>query len=120
MGKLIDYKVSEDYLRQYGLTRDEDDTDSDIAVLIEEAYESILDYVFISNDELDHTKQAICDHLEDDTDGDSADKIDGFKRAQYMVARNILSSDVNPIDQAVIACLSGRCGLIKRNGFQKN
>lgn len=120
MGKLTDHKLDEDYLRKYGLTLDEDDKDSDIAILIEEAYQAILDYVFISNDELKHTQQAICDHLEDDTDGDSEDKIEGFKRCQLLVARNMLSSLVNPIDQPTIACLSGRCGLIKRNGFQKN
>jgi hypothetical protein len=120
MGKLTDYKLDEDYLRKFGLTLDEDDKDSDIAILIDEAYEAVLDYVFMSNDELDHTQQAICDHLEDDTDGDSEDKIEGFKRSQLLVARNMLSSLVNPIDQPTIACLSGRCGLIKRNGFQKN
>lgn len=120
MGALKDYKIDVDYLRSYGLMLDEDDTDSDVGILIEESYEAVVDYVFVSNDTISHTKQAICDHLEDDTNGDSEDKIDGFKRAQYIVARNILSTDVNPIDAVVIAVLSGRCGLIARNGWQKD
>lgn len=120
MAELRDYIVDVEYLSRYGLKISDPSLENNEAPLIEEAYQELLDYVFFSNDELDKTETAIYDYLVDDTDGNSYDKINGFKRAQYLVLRNLLTSELNPITDEVIACLSGRCGLIKRNGWQKN
>lgn len=117
---LSDYKIDGEYLRRFGLNIYDPSLDNNEAPLIEEAYEELLDFITYNNDSLAHTESAIETYLEDDTDSDSADKINGFYRAQYLVIRNLLTSDLNPITEEVVACLSGRCGLIKRNGFQKN
>lgn len=128
---LTDYKIDSDYLATYGINLGDPSLNANEGALIQEAYDEVIDYVFYCNDYLAHAEQAICDHLEDteiddDADDDetqydkSADKIAGFKRAQYLVLRNILTTNVNPITEEVHACLSGRCGLIKKNGFQKN
>jgi len=126
MAELSEYKVTSDFLREYGINVGDPSLNNNEGAIIQEAYDELLDFIFYNNDVLDHREQAIADHLEDteivdDDDVDkSPDKIRGFKRAQYLVIRNLLTSDLNPITEEVIACLSGRCGLIKRNGFQKN
>lgn len=117
---LSDYKITSEYLTKYGVNLGDPSLNGNESALIEEAYDELIDYIFYSNDYLAHTENAIATHLEDDADGDSVDKINGFKRSQYLVLRNLLTSNVNPITEEVHACLSGRCGLIKKNGFQKN
>jgi len=128
---LTDYKIDADYLMKYGINLSDPSLNGNESALIEEAYDELVDYIFYCNDKLAHAEAAIAAHLEDDEIDDDADdddvqydisddKIAGFKRAQYLVLRNLLTTNTNPITEEVHACLSGRCGLIKKNGFQKN
>ena len=75
MATLLDYKVDNDFLRQYGINVGDPSLNNNEAPLIEEAYDELLDFIFYNNDELDHTEQTISDYLEDDTYGNSEDKI---------------------------------------------
>ena len=130
MASLIDYKVDGDYLKQFGLVSDGEDSGEE-ASIINLAWEHLLTRIFDINDitmEMTgydedvtiKTKAMLYAYLTDDTNSDSEDKIDGFKFAQYKVIEALINSEANPITAEVDAVLSSRCGLVKRNGYQKN
>jgi len=120
MATLADYKITSKELTEWGIDPTNDNGIDDSAAVVNNAYESLITYIMGSNDDLAHTKAAIYAHLIDDTNGDSADKIEGFKWAQYLTIHALLTTEANPITEEVQFALSGRCGLIMKNGFQKN
>lgn len=115
MAYLQDLIITEDELAKYGITttRLELNDDATIDELINEAWEELISFIFVANDDISSSDDIIILL-------DTADKIGGFKFAQQKVIVNLASISDNPITQDVVLVLQGRCKLVKKNGWQKN
>lgn len=109
---LVDNKITEQDLidRGYDL-RDEMEDDAEVGLLIDRAWELLLNRIY----SLNHDLTADADIL---ALLDNADKISAFKWCQFLIIKNTMELLENPITDEVDACIRYRCRLSKMNGWQ--
>lgn len=109
---LREYKVSETELRKYGLIIKDYLVDNSSQAVIENAYQSLVTRIFDLNHDIE-THSDIFDEL------DTAERVEDFKYAQYLICWALLNTDENPITQEVDSVIANRLRLKKVNGYQK-